>query len=76
MTQDWTIQSRTHQCAKTGQLFAEGEYFHTLLFLENGAYRREDLCEEAFKARAPEEPVPFSSWRAKYVPHPPPRPRR
>lgn len=70
MIQDWTIQSRNHQCAKTGQPFAEGQHFHTLLFLENGVYRREDLSEEAFKERGPDEPVPFSAWRGKYVPPP------
>jgi hypothetical protein len=73
MTQDWTIQSRGHHCAQTNRPFAEGEYFYTVLFLENGAYRREDLSEEAFKAR-PEEPRPYSYWRAKYVPPPPAQP--
>jgi hypothetical protein len=72
MTQEWTIQGRGHHCSATNRPFAEGEYFYALLFLENGAYRREDLCEEAFKARG-EEPRPFSHWRAKYVPPPPPQ---
>lgn len=71
MLQEWTIQSRNHQCGKTGQPFVEGEHFHTLLFFENGLYRREDLCEEAFRARGEDEPPPFSAWRAKYVPPPP-----
>jgi hypothetical protein len=71
MTNDWTIQSRAHACAATGRAFNEGDYFYTLLFLENGAYRREDLCEEAFKSRN-ENVQPFSHWRAKYVPPPPP----
>jgi hypothetical protein len=70
MLQEWTIQSRNHQCGKTGHPFVEGEYFHTLLFLENGAYRREDLCDDAFKERGENEPEPFSAWRAKYIPPP------
>jgi hypothetical protein len=70
MNQEWTIQSRGHHCAHTNRPFVEGEYFHALLYLEKGAYRREDLSEEAFKTR-PEEPRPFSHWRAKYVPPPP-----
>jgi hypothetical protein len=74
MTQDWTIQGRAHQCSKTGKPFAEGEHFYTLLFHEKGAYRREDLCEEAFKTRGEDEPRPFSYWRAKYVPPPPAQP--
>lgn len=71
MTTDWTIQSRSHQCASTGQPFTEGEPFYTLLFYENGEFRREDLCEEAFKARNADI-APFSCWRGKYVPPPPP----
>jgi hypothetical protein len=73
MTNDWTIQSRAHACAATGRAFAEGEYFYTLLYFENGAFRREDLSEEAFKARN-ENVQPFSQWRSKYVPPPPVQP--
>jgi hypothetical protein len=69
MTTDWTIHSRSHQCAKTGEPFVEGQPFYTLLFLENGEYRREDLCEDAFRDR-PEAPAPFSFWRSKFVPPP------
>lgn len=72
MTTDWTIQSRGHHCSKSGHAFAEGEYFYTLLFHEKGEYRREDLSEACFKER-PEEPRPYSYWRAKYVPPPPPQ---
>ena len=67
MTNDWTIQSRSIHCATTGAAFAEGEYFYTLLFHEKDGFRREDLCEEAFKNRA-ESPVPFSFWRSKFEP--------
>jgi hypothetical protein len=73
MTTDWTIQGRGHQCAKTGQPFADGEYFYALLHYENGEYRREDLSEAAFKERG-DSPAPYSYWRAKYVPPPPPQP--
>ena len=71
MSTEWTIQGRTHACAVTGKPFAEGEYFHTLLFMEGGNFRREDLCDEAFQARN-DNLQPFSHWRAKYVPPPPP----
>lgn len=67
MTNDWTIQSRSLHCAATGAAFAEGEHFYTLLFHEKAGFRREDLCEEAFKAR-PESPAPFSFWRSKFEP--------
>jgi hypothetical protein len=67
MTTDWTIQSRSTQCAATGAAFAEGEHFYTLLFHEKDVFRREDLCEEAFRNRG-ESPVPFSFWRSKFEP--------
>jgi hypothetical protein len=67
MTNDWTIQSRSIHCAATGAEFTEGEYFYTLLFDEKAGFRREDLCEEAFKSR-PETPAPFSFWRSKFEP--------
>ena len=67
MTNDWTIQSRSTQCAATGANFSEGEHFYTLLFHEKDGFRREDMCEEAFKARG-ETPAPFSFWRSKFEP--------
>lgn len=72
MNQEWTIQSRSHACAVSGQPFAEGEYFYTLLFTDGAGFRREDLSEESFKARN-DNVQPFSYWRAKYVPPPPPQ---
>lgn len=72
ITQEWSIQGRAHQCAATGRPFAEGEQFYTLLFDEPAGYRREDLSEEAFKARPGDAPQPFSFWRMTYAPPPPP----
>ncbi|XHR30768.1 MAG: hypothetical protein ACFUZC_09430 [Chthoniobacteraceae bacterium] len=74
MASDWEIKARSHTCNATGKKFAEGEYFYTLLFMEkNGDLRREDLCEEAFKARdAAGEP--YSFWRTKFEVQPPPPP--
>ena len=71
MNQEWTIQSRAHACAVTNRPFAEGEYFYTLLFADGAGFRREDMSEDAFKARN-ENLQPFSHWRSKYVPPPPP----
>lgn len=71
--QEWSIQSRASHCASSGEPFQDGDYFYTLLFLEKGEFRREDLSEAAFQAR-PEEPKPFSFWRMKYeapLPGPP-----
>ncbi|HET6406877.1 MAG TPA: hypothetical protein VFG14_03270 [Chthoniobacteraceae bacterium] len=74
MQQDWSLQSRGHHCTTTERPFAEGENFYTLLFDETTGYRREDLCEEAYKARPADAPEPFSFWRSKYSPPPPPAP--
>jgi hypothetical protein len=74
MTQDWSIQHRSEKCAATGRPFAEGEYFHTLLFYDNkDGYRRDDLCEEAFQARN-DNVQPYSMWRSKFEPPPPAAP--
>ncbi len=74
INQEWTIQSRAHVCGVTAREFHDGEYFYTLLFDEKTGYRREDLSEQAFKDRPPEAPQPFSFWRTKYTPPPPPAP--
>jgi len=73
MQQDWEIRSRSHSCSRTEKEFAEGETFYTLLFRDKKGLRREDLCEEAWKNRDVSE-QPFSYWRSKYVPPPPPEP--
>ncbi len=71
---DWEIKSRAHGCTRTDKPFVEGEFFHTLLFREDdGSFRREDLCEEAWQSRN-ENIAPFSFWRSKYEPPPPPAP--
>ena len=67
MTTDWTIQIRSPHCTATGIAFNEGEYFYTLLFNEKDGFRREDLCEDAFRTRG-ESPAPFSFWRSKFEP--------
>ena len=72
ITHEWSIQGRAHQCAATGRPFAEGEQFYTLLFDEPAGYRREDLSEEAFKARPGDARQPFSFWRMTYAAPPPP----
>lgn len=74
MQQDWSIQSRGHICSASGRQFVEDEIFYTLLYDEKTGYRREDLSEEAFKARPADAPVPFSFWRTKYTPPPPAAP--
>ncbi len=73
MTIDWTIQSRAEKCAVTGEPFQEGEIFYTLLFDEPAGLRREDISEKAWKERN-DNVQPYSFWRSKFEPPPPPAP--
>ena len=59
----------------TGQPFAAGENFYTLLFRDGAGFRRQDLSEEAWRQRN-ENLQPFSFWRARFEPPPaaPPEP--
>jgi len=67
MQADWEIKSRAHTCARTAYEFQEGDHFYTLLIREGDGFRREDLCEEAWKGRN-DNIQPFSFWRSKYEP--------
>ena len=73
MANDWEIKSRAEKCAATERPFQDGEYFYTLLFHDKDGYRREDLSEEAWQQRN-DNIQPFSFWRAKFEPPPPPVP--
>jgi hypothetical protein len=73
MNQEWSIQSRSERCSATGAPFQEGEFFYTLLFDEKEGLRREDLSEEAWKARDSSR-EPYSFWRSKFELPPPAAP--
>lgn len=70
---EWAIKHRADACAVTHRAFAPDEYFYTLLFHDADGYRREDLSEEAWKNRN-ENIQPFSFWKTRYEPLPPPAP--
>jgi hypothetical protein len=67
---EWAITHRADACAVTHRPFAHGEYFYTLLYHGADGYRREDLCEDAWKNRN-ENIQPFSFWKSRYEPSPP-----
>ena len=73
MKNEWEIKGRALTCTQTQKPFEEGEFFYTLLFREKDGFRREDLCEEAWAARN-DNIQPFSFWRSKFEPAPPPPP--
>jgi len=69
LPKDWAIKYRADVCAATQRPFEPGEYFYTLLFREEGGFRREDLSEDAWQNRN-ENIQPFSFWKTKYEPLP------
>jgi hypothetical protein len=73
MNQEWSIQTRTDRCARTGELFQEGDHFYTLLFHDKEGFRREDVSEAAWRERN-DNIQPFSFWRSKFELPPPPAP--
>jgi hypothetical protein len=73
LAQDWPIKPRSESCNVTQRPFAAGESFYTLLYREGDGFRREDLSEEAWRSRN-ENIQPFSFWKSKYEPEPPPAP--
>jgi len=70
---DWPIKQRSEICSATHRPFAAGELFYTLLYREGDGFRREDLSEEAWRNRN-ENIQPFSFWKTKFEPAPPPAP--
>jgi hypothetical protein len=70
---EWPIKPRSDCCNVTGRPFTAGEMFYTLLYREGDGFRREDLSEEAWQSRN-ENIQPFSFWKSKFEPPPPPAP--
>lgn len=70
---EWPIKQRSEACSTTHRPFAPGELFYTLLYREGDGFRREDLSEEAWRDRN-ENIQPFSFWKTKFEPAPPPAP--
>lgn len=76
--QDWTIQARTNRCDLTGEPFRDGEPFYTLLYRDgkDDTLRRRDVSQKSWRALQtdPAAEPPFSFWRSKFSPPPPPAP--
>ena len=71
LTQEWNIQARALQCAKTGKPFEKGERIFSALYWKDGQYQRVDLCAEAWQSRN-DNIEPLSAWQTEFVPPPPP----
>ena len=76
MLQDWSIQSRADRCEVSGEPFADGKPFFTLLYRDEkqDTLLRRDVSEAGWRAlqRDPAAPAPFSFWRSKFTAPPPP----
>jgi hypothetical protein len=68
MLQAWNIKTRSHECARTGRPFVEGESFHTAIHFdtETGEFVRRDICAEAWADECAER-APFSSWQTVFA---------
>lgn len=69
LERQWKLASRKHACSHTEESFTEGQPFYTAIFwdLEDGDFRREDYCEEAWE-KLSVGLKPFSYWRSLYEP--------
>lgn len=76
MLHDWSIHARAAQCALSGRAFADGETFYALLYRDKhtAGLHRVDVCAEAWRElqAKPGAAPPFSFWRSKFIPPPPP----
>lgn len=70
MIQNWSIRTRSHQCALTGRPFEEGEVFHTAIYFdpETSGYMRRDVALNAW-AQETAERKPLAYWRTLYTPN-------
>ncbi len=75
---DWTIQSRADHCEVSGQPFADGEHFFTLLYRDEKeeALHRRDVSQASWRALQKDAvaDAPFSFWRSKFTAPLPPTP--
>ncbi len=68
MQQHWNIKSRSHECARSGRPFAEGEVFHTSIHFdpEVGDLVRRDVALDVWEDELKER-NPLAYWRTTYV---------
>ena len=75
---DWTIQARANHCEISGQPFADGEAFYTLLYRDEqqDTLTRRDVSKASWRTlqAEPQTPPPFCFWRSKFAAPPPSAP--
>ena len=67
MKELWSLKSRAHQCASSGEPFEEGEKIRAAIFPdpESSGYLRQDFKLAAWENRSDPDP-PFSTWITTY----------
>ena len=69
--QDWSIQSRSNRCEVSGEPFADGQPFFTLLYREkkDDTLLRRDVSEPVWRTlqHDPATPLPFCFWRSRFT---------
>lgn len=70
MSQDWTIKSRAHQCAISGEPFADGAHIYSCLRQGEEGYERLDIAEAHWNEASREKVISF--WKSVYHAPPPP----
>lgn len=68
INENWNIRARAHACAHTGQAFADGETFVSVLLEEpkTGEWLRRDYSTAAWEELEPSTPHVFSVWKSEY----------
>lgn len=65
MAQDWTIQSRSHQCTACEKPFDDAQACISALFRSEIGFERGDFCIDCWEPYIQQHP-PYSSWKSIY----------
>ena len=69
MQYQWNLKSRSHECARSGQVFSAGDLFHTAIYFDStsGEFIRRDISAAAWPEEMAERTA-LASWKNEYAP--------